>query len=53
MRSESILYVTDAIFGGFLHITVSTSASLEYIEYAGTLLPLLIAYSSDVVADNA
>jgi hypothetical protein len=30
---------------------LSTSASLEFIEYAG--IPLLIAYSSDADADNA
>jgi hypothetical protein len=30
-----------------------TSASLEYIEYAGMLLPILIAYSRDADTDNA
>jgi hypothetical protein len=49
-------YVTDTIsIASFLadFYVLSTSASLEYIEYAGMLLPLLIAYSSDADTDSA
>jgi hypothetical protein len=55
MECESILYVTDTIrIASFLvdFYVLSTSALLEYIEYAGMLLPLLIAYFSDADTDN-
>jgi hypothetical protein len=56
MQREGILYVTNTIsIASFLadFFRLSMSAWLEYIEYAGMLLPLLIAYSSDADADNA
>jgi hypothetical protein len=56
MQRKSILDVTDTIsIASFLadFHALSMSASLEYIEFAGMLLLLLIAYSSDADADNA
>jgi hypothetical protein len=50
MQIEGILYVTDILsIASFLadFYALSTPASLGYIEYAGMLLPLLIAYSND------
>jgi hypothetical protein len=57
MQREGILYATDTInIASFLadfYPSTSMFASLEYIEYARMLLPLLIAYSSNADADNA
>jgi hypothetical protein len=54
MQHEGILYVTDTkSIASFLadFYALSMSASLEYLEYAGMLILLLIA--SDANADNA
>jgi hypothetical protein len=40
------------IFGEDLRV-IYTSASLDYMKYAGMCITLLIAYSSDADVDNA
>jgi hypothetical protein len=55
MQRKNILFMTDTI-GAALFLAdfcaLSTFASLEYMEYAGMLFTLLIAYSSDASVDN-
>jgi hypothetical protein len=52
---ENILYMTDTLgVASFLadFYVLSMFATLEYVEYAGMLLTLLVAYSSDADVYN-